>query len=376
VSLALSPGFLVNDPDHAPFGIAWLRGITPARTAVLLAFCFLLAMRGVGYRLIAEDYAGALWVLWDRGGRTFTCAVPMFILVIKAEAWTARSTPRARITGLMLAVVAGSLIYTALRLEIRILHANLASTASLWDLGIAYFTRSLLTGGFLTAILHYAVHERDVQLQLHRARVSRIETEQQLVESRLNLLRAQIEPHFLFNSLASVKRLCEKDMRKGRKLLVDLAGYLRAAAALAREREIRLGDEVALARTFLAIFQVRMGKRLQVRIEVPAELGRAMVPPLAVATLIENAIKHGIAPRASGGSLSISARRDGDFLLVDVGDDGVGFRSRSGTGVGLANVCARLETLFGKAGRLDLVANPGGGVTATLRLPHRIAEAA
>jgi LytS/YehU family sensor histidine kinase len=165
-------------------------------------------------------------------------------------------------------------------------------------------------------------------------------------------------------------------MRKGRKLLVDLAGYLRAAAALAREREIRLGDEVALARTFLAIFQVRMGKRLQVRIEVPAELGRAMVPPLAVATLIENAIKHGIAPRASGGSLSISARRDGDFLLVDVGDDGVGFRSRSGTGVGLANVCARLETLFGKAGRLDLVANPGGGVTATLRLPHRIAEAA
>jgi LytS/YehU family sensor histidine kinase len=186
-------------------------------------------------------------------------------------------------------------------------------------------------------------------------------------------LRAQIEPHFLFNSLASVKRLYERDRTQGRALLANLAAYLRLASRSSQRREIPLGDEVALARSFLGIFQVRMGARLQVNIDVPREHDAALVPPLTVGTLVENAIKHGLAPRASGGTLSLRARREGDQLVVGVGDDGVGFRAYSGPGVGLANTRARLETLFGAAGSLDLAANPGGGVTATMRLPYRVA---
>jgi LytS/YehU family sensor histidine kinase len=199
-----------------------------------------------------------------------------------------------------------------------------------------------------------------------------VDLQRQLAESRLTLLRAQIEPHFLFNSLASVKRLFEKEPRRGRELLHKVADYLRVAAARARQPRVRLGDEIALARTFLGIFEVRMGKRLLVRVDVPAELEAALVPPLAIGTLVENAIKHGIGPRASGGAITLMAAREAGSLVVRVHDDGVGFRARSGSGVGLANLRARLETLFGADGMLELVANPAGGVTASLRLPLRM----
>jgi sensor histidine kinase YesM len=134
---------------------------------------------------------------------------------------------------------------------------------------------------------------------------------------------------------------------------------------------VPLGHEIALARSFLAIFQVRMGARLRVRIDVPRELESALIPPLMLGTLVENAIKHGIGPRADGGTLSLAARHRGESLEMAVGDDGVGFRARDGHGVGLSNTRARLETLFGGAGVLELMANPAGGVTAVIRVPLR-----
>jgi LytS/YehU family sensor histidine kinase len=119
-----------------------------------------------------------------------------------------------------------------------------------------------------------------------------------------------------------------------------------------------------------------MGRRLRVRIDVPAELESGLLPPLMVGTLVENAIKHGIGPRAAGGTVCLSARRAGDVLEVEVADDGVGFRSRSGHGIGLANIRARLETLFAASASLELSGGAGGGVTATLRLPFRDTAAA
>jgi sensor histidine kinase YesM len=194
-----------------------------------------------------------------------------------------------------------------------------------------------------------------------------------MVEARLQLLQAQIEPHFLFNSLASVKRLYEKEPEKGRSLLRNLGDYLRVAISRARLRDAHLAEEVALARSFLAICEVRMGERLRVRIDLPAELESALVPPLMVGTLVENAIKHGIGPRASGGTVRVTARRHGSVLEVEVADDGVGFRARSGHGIGLANIRARLATLFADSASLELAGGPGGGVTATMRLPLRSA---
>jgi LytS/YehU family sensor histidine kinase len=273
----------------------------------------------------------------------------------------------------VLAVVAGAAAYAALRLGLRHLHATIANPAVLWEAGIGYFVRALSVGGLLAAILYFAARERDAARRLHRTQLSRIEIERQLVEARLKLLHAQIEPHFLFNSLASVKRLYAGDTGKGPVLLANLAAYLRAATSGFHRREVSLGEEIALARAFLGIFEIRMGRRLRVRIDVPTEHAAALIPPMTVGTLVENAIKHGLAPRANGGTLTITARRQGEFLVVGVADDGVGFRVHTGSGVGLANIRARLDTLFGAAGRLDLDSNARSGVTATLRLPYRLA---
>jgi sensor histidine kinase YesM len=236
-------------------------------------------------------------------------------------------------------------------------------------------SRAAISGGILTAILFFAARERAAQRLLHRTQLARVEIERQGVEARLQLLQAQIEPHFLFNSLASVKRLYEKRPEEGRDLLRSLRECLRVATSRSGRQDCSLGEEIALARSFLAIFQVRMGPRLRVNIDIPASLEDALIPTVMVGTLVENAIKHGIGSRASGGTIAISARREEGDLVVDVRDDGVGFRARSGWGVGLANIRARLATLFGDAGSLDLRTNPAGGMTVTIRVPHRRAAA-
>ena len=368
----LSRPFVVNDPQYAPFGVACLRGLTPERFAVVIAVSLVFYTNRMWLPIVRGDYLGAAWTVLDRSGRTLLCAIPMLIMILRVEGMTAGSPPHQRIASLALAVLAGAAWYSALRAGHRVATGR-ADNPELWQASIAYFVQSLVVGGTLTAVLYLAAREREVARRLHQARLERVEVERQLAEANLSLLQAQIEPHFLFNSLASVKRLYEGDRRKGRALLADMANYLRAATASAQHREVRLGEEVALARSFLGICQLRMGRRLRVRVEVPSEHESALVPPMAIGTLVENAIKHGLGPRGEGGTLTLTAHREGEALVVGVVDDGVGFRSRSGTGVGLANTRARLATLFGASAGLELAVNPGGGVTATLRLPYRVA---
>jgi len=236
---------------------------------------------------------------------------------------------------------------------------------------MGHFFKALFVGGLLTSILFFETRERAARRRLHAERLARIEIDKQMSEARLQLLQAQIEPHFLFNCLASIKRLYETQPGEGRSLLRNLGAYLRTAISRARLRQAPLGEEFALAESFLAIFKVRMGTRLLVSIDLPEGVRSALVPPLMVGTLVENAIKHGIGPRASGGMISLSARRDGPFVEMAVVDDGIGFRTRYGHGVGLGNIRSRLQTAFGDSGSLELAANAGGGVTATIRIPCR-----
>jgi signal transduction histidine kinase len=372
LSLPASPGFPLDDPEHAPFGAAWLRGITPMRLAAVAAICVMAALSVSVFNFVRGDFWAAcvrwLFLAMD----CFTAAILMFVLVVKTDILTARSRPGVRIAALVMAVIAGAVSYAAMRWGLRHLHESTAVAALNGYNATGDIFRSLAMGALLTAILYFAASERDSARHLRDARLFAIEVEKQIAEARLKLLQAQIEPHFLFNSLASVKRLYEREPGKARVLLQNLTDYLRVATRDARQRETQLGEEIALAKAFLAIFQVRMGERLKVRIDVPAQVESAQIPPLMVGTLIENAIKHGIGPRASGGTVSLAAHRHGDVLEVEVGDDGIGFRGRFGRGVGLANIRARLETLFGSAGTLALAANPGGGVTATISLPFRL----
>jgi signal transduction histidine kinase len=372
--MSLAP-FLVNDPAHSPFGAAWLRGITPLRVGVLAAVCIMAALSVSIFNFARDDFSTVIGNVLLRAVDCFCAAIAMFVLVVNADAATTRSRNGVRIAALAAAVAVGAVCYAAVRWGVgpRTIYFRPAIPGLEWYGVIADAFRSAVLGGLLTAMLYFASRERDAARSLHSARLAQVEVERQIIEARLKALQAQIEPHFLFNALASVMRLYEREPAKGHALMDNLIDYLRSATSGARRRETSLGEEIALGRSFLAIFQVRMGQRLQLRITVPSELESAMIPPLMLGTLIENAIKHGIGPRASGGTLSVCARRREDQLEVQVGDDGIGFRARSGRGVGLANIRARLETLFSAHGTLDLAANPGGGVTATIRLPFRLA---
>jgi signal transduction histidine kinase len=209
--------------------------------------------------------------------------------------------------------------------------------------------------------------------QLRRESLQRQSLEQQLANTRLTALRKQIEPHFLFNTLATVRRLHQTDPAAGAGMLANFIDYLRRVLPMLECREVALGDEVNLIRAYLGVIQSRMAGRLAVNIEVPGNLGTVRVPPLMLATLVENAIKHGLAPRPSGGTLSVTASSGHGLLELVVADNGVGLKADSGggTGIGLYNVRARLATLYGTGATLHVQANRPTGVCATIRLPHR-----
>jgi len=222
----------------------------------------------------------------------------------------------------------------------------------------------------------WVYHRRAVHAarEAHEAELQRRQLERQLLEARLQALRAQIEPHFLFNTLANVHRLHQTDRGLGRRMLADFIAYLRGALPRMRGHETTLGQELELARAYLGVLQVRMGERLAVRLDVPENLRGLPFPPLALSTLAENAVKHGLNPLPEGGSIEIAARVDGGHLRVEVADTGAGLRYSSGSGSGLANLRARLTALYGDAGTLEIRANAPRGIRATIAVPARMAH--
>jgi len=211
---------------------------------------------------------------------------------------------------------------------------------------------------------------------LHRLEARRIALDKALLELRLNLMRAQIEPHFLFNALANVRRLCRDDVEGGIAMLANLGRYLRAAWPQWHDPQATLAQEVELVAAYLGVLKVRMGPRLSHVIDIPEHLAAHPFPSMMLLTLAENAIQHGLAPAPRGGTVAIRARATGDALEVSVADDGVGFSATAagGRGIGLANTRARLRTQFGDAGRLELANNVPSGVVAVLRMPFALRE--
>jgi LytS/YehU family sensor histidine kinase len=205
--------------------------------------------------------------------------------------------------------------------------------------------------------------------ELHASNLQRVQIDLQMTQARLQSLRAYIEPHFLFNTLANVQRLYRTEPERGRTMLAHFIAYVRAVLPSMRHGETTLRQDVELARAYLGVLQVRMGPRLNVQFDVPEELAALPFPPLALSTLTENAIKHGLNPMPEGGTIEITARLSSGKLTVAVSDTGAGFRSESGTGGGLANLRARLAALFGDAARLKLEANVPRGIRATISIP-------
>ncbi len=228
----------------------------------------------------------------------------------------------------------------------------------------------LINGGFAHALFWFVRSENDTRRRLEQAARDHDTLAARGVEARLSALQAQIEPHFLFNTLAHVQRLQETQPGRGREMLRSLIDYLRAALPSMRSSGSTLRRELDLARSFLTILQMRMGDRLAFEIRAAPDLLDLPVPPMVLPTLVENAVKHGLAPLTCGGRIVISAEASGDGrLAIEVADDGQGFTASSGSGVGLSNTRSRLAALFGELATLELRSGARAGVVARLVLP-------
>jgi len=232
---------------------------------------------------------------------------------------------------------------------------------------------SLVLAALVGALGEYRWRSLRAAAAVHEAALTRIRLQGELAAGRLQVLQAQIEPHFLFNSLANARRLLRIDGEAGRGMLADLMRYLESALPRMRDDHSNLAREAELIRAFLAVHQIRMGTRLQVSIDVPAELGGRVVPPMMLLTLIENALKHGLGPLPEGGAITVMARETDGKLVLGVADTGRGLAPGSGGGTGLANIRARLRAMYGAGARLSLRLNEPRGVVAEIELPAQAA---
>ncbi|HET7833647.1 MAG TPA: histidine kinase [Gallionella sp.] len=228
----------------------------------------------------------------------------------------------------------------------------------------------LFFGGFGSITYFLSERIRVLDAEVKQRRLNEVEREKREVEAHLRLLQAQIEPHFLFNTLANVSSLIEVDAAQARRLLDRLNDWLRVALARTRSEHATLGDELVMLENYLKILTIRFCARLRWRIEADEETRQLPFPPMLLQPLVENAIRHGIEPKLGGGRMDIVATIANGKLRLQVTDDGVGFRDTAPGGAGLDNVRARLKALFGAAGRLELLSNAAGGVSAVLELPR------
>jgi hypothetical protein len=210
-----------------------------------------------------------------------------------------------------------------------------------------------------------------------QANAQQTSTEKELTVAKLSLLHAQVEPHFLYNTLASAQVLTRTDPARADEMLGNLISYLRHSLPRAEDSQSTLGAELERARAYLDILKIRMGARLNLQIEVPEPLRAVPFPPMMLQTLVENAIKHGLEPKPGGGAIWILARASERELSVTVADDGQGFNVQgSGTGIGLKNLRERLHLAYGATASFAIVANFPSGVAATITLPIAAGEGA
>ncbi|HSN89625.1 MAG TPA: sensor histidine kinase [Anaeromyxobacteraceae bacterium] len=207
------------------------------------------------------------------------------------------------------------------------------------------------------------------EARLREELLERVTGEKRLAEANLKLLQAQIEPHFLFNTLSNVLHLVDEKPAEARRMLENLTAYLRASLRRTRAGPTTLGEELELVRAYLEIQAVRLGDRLRWEIQAAPELRGLALPPLLVQPLVENAVRHGVEPKPGGGVVSVRAAREGDRLVLEIADTGLGMSETSPPGVGLANVRARVREVSGGRGELVLRPNRPEGLCAFIALP-------
>jgi signal transduction histidine kinase len=321
-----------------------------------------------GQLVIPVHFADYIWAASVAAHATYA---PLLVLAL-AHLFAAALGPRASGAAVLaLGIAGGCLAAQVLSIEFYQLLAGPETTPGkgyLYQLG---FVRGPLLWWGLVGAAWYALKRAEQRAgEVADARSTADRLRASTSEARLQALQAQVEPHFLFNTLAHVRALYRRDPERGRRMLERFLDYLEAALPRVRQADTTLAQELELARAYLDIQQIRIGGRLAFSIEVPEEIRGLRFPPLMLLTLVENAIKHGIAPQTEGGAIGIVARADPRRLRIEVRDTGAGLSQAAGSGMGLANVRARLAALFGAGARLVIEPNAPRGVVAAIEIPR------
>ena len=236
-----------------------------------------------------------------------------------------------------------------------------------WILAVA--VTSLAISIVIAIVYFWRERSALAEAALEREQRRAADIEREATVANLRALQAQIEPHFLFNTLANVTSLIDADPARAKHMLESFIRFLRASLAATRRGSTTLADEFSLIRDFLEVLRIRMDERLQVAIDLPAELAAIELPPMLLQPLVENAIHHGLEPRVEGGSVTLRARRDAARLVLEIADTGIGFGDVTSGGVGLANVRERLRLAHGDAARLTIRDNVPRGTIVAIELP-------
>jgi two-component system LytT family sensor kinase len=240
---------------------------------------------------------------------------------------------------------------------------------SLWQVfgGTLYDAFAMLSW----SVLYVGIkHQRALHLERERA----LRAESFAQQARLDALRWQLNPHFLFNALNAISTLViDERGREARAMIARLGDLLRSTLELPGSAEIPLGDEIQLVQRYLEIEQVRLGDRLQVEVKVEEGCWRALVPPMLLQPIVENAIRHAIAPRNEPGCIRVGATLSGAQLMMTVEDDGPGMPTSHlpASGIGLANTRERLAHMYPGVNSLTLGRSTAGGVLVTISIPFR-----
>jgi len=232
------------------------------------------------------------------------------------------------------------------------------------------FHVDLLTYWAIVAMSHLRAYDRGYR----ERRLAEARLREQLVRAELGALRMQLHPHFLFNALNSITAVLHRDPEQAESMIVQLSRLLRRALETRDTPEVPLAREVELLRNYLELAALRHGERLRWQIEVPDVLAGAMVPTFLLQPLVENAVVHGIDELPGAGTVAVRARQQGERLELEVENDAPAAppsSRRSGAGVGLENVRARLRHLYGDAASFDLAVEPGASALARIVLPYR-----
>lgn len=276
----------------------------------------------------------------------------------------------------LIPLLTGSLIGISIDIFIQALQLN-ASLDFVWESLRNNYTNILAMmfiafffGAIIIAFFIYRENMYQHRTRLQAEQISNLDHQKTIVETNLRMLQAQIEPHFLFNTLSNVISLIEKEPVKSKHLLESLTEFLRASLKRSSEQGQDLDNEINLIQYYLAIMKTRFGKRLDYTIQKQPEVGNCKFPPLLLQPLVENAIIHGIEPVREGGRVDIHIARQGDKLLLTVADTGKGLSTNSIKGFGLRNIRDRIRSIYPDQGQLVIEENHPSGVIASIEVPY------